>query len=103
MLPLFFSAVGQVALVALLLGAGLPALFALGVRSFALASPDTSGRVAGSDSSRRTPPIVLQVAGALCYAVVVLAVIAGLTLIIATGLGQSVSFEHVIPTFTSKG
>ncbi len=103
MLPLFLSAVGQVALVALLLGAGLPALFALGVRSVALASPDTSGRVAGSDSARRMPPGVLQAVGALCYAVVVLAVVAGLTLIIATGLGQSVSFEHVIPTFTSKG
>ena len=103
MLALFLSAVGQVAVVALVLGAGLPALFALGVRSFALASPDTTGRVAGSDSSRRLPAPVLQLAGALCYAIVVLAVVAGLTLIIATGLGQTVSFEHVIPTFTSKG
>ena len=102
MLPLFLSAVGQVALVDLVLGAGLPALFALGVRSFALASPDTSGRVAGSDSSPRTPPVVLQAAGVLCFAVVVFAVVAGLTLIIATGLGQTVSFEHVVPTFTSK-
>jgi hypothetical protein len=32
MLPLFLSAAGQVALVALVLGAGLPALFAVGVR-----------------------------------------------------------------------
>jgi hypothetical protein len=98
MLPLFLSAAGQVALVALVLGAGLPALFAVGVRSFALASPDTSGRVAGSGSARR----VLQAVGALCFAVVVLAVVVGLTLIIATGLGQTVSFEHVYPTFAPK-
>jgi hypothetical protein len=103
MLPLFLSAVGQVAVVALVLGAGLPALFALGVRSFALASPDTRGRVAGSDAAAHLPVAVLRVLGALCFAVVVLAVVAGLTVIIATGLGQTVSFEHVIPTFTSKG
>ncbi|ALD11839.1 hypothetical protein [Clavibacter capsici] len=103
MLPLFLSAVGQVAVVALLLGAGLPALFAVGVRSFALASPDTTGRSAASDGARGLPAPVLQAIGALCFAVVVLAVVAGLTLIIATGFGQSVSFEHVIPTFTSKG
>jgi len=101
MLPLFLSAVGQVALVAVLLGAGLPALFALGVRSFALASPDTSGCADGSGPGLPAP--LLQLVGAVCYAVVVLAVVAGLTLIIATGLGQTVSFEHVIPTFTSKG
>jgi hypothetical protein len=102
MLPLFLSAAGQVALVALVLGAGLPALFAVGVRSFALASPDTSGRVAGSGSARQVPPPVLQAVGALCFAVVVLAVVVGLTLIIATGLGQTVSFEHVYPTFAPK-
>ncbi|MBT1635126.1 hypothetical protein [Clavibacter michiganensis] len=101
MLPLFLSAVGQVALVAVLLGAGLPALFALGVRSFALASPDTSGRATGSGPGLPAP--LLQLVGAVCYSVVVLAVVAGLTLIIATGLGQTVSFEHIIPTFTSKG
>ncbi|PPF26791.1 hypothetical protein C5C06_10715, partial [Rathayibacter tritici] len=38
MFSLFLSAAGQVALVAVLLGAGLPVLFAVGVRSFALAS-----------------------------------------------------------------
>ncbi|WP_310889839.1 hypothetical protein [Clavibacter capsici] len=75
----------------------------MGVRSFALASPDTTGRSAASDGARGVPAPVLQAIGALCFAVVVLAVVAGLTLIIATGFGQSVSFEHVIPTFTSKG
>jgi hypothetical protein len=48
------------------------------------------------------PPPVLQAVGALCFAVVVLAVVVGLTLIIATGLGQTVSFEHVYPTFAPK-
>jgi hypothetical protein len=102
-LPLFLSAVGQVAVVALVLGAGLPALFALGVRSFALASPDTRGRATGSGSAARLPAPVLQALGGLCFLVVVLAVVLGLTLIIATGLGQTVSFEHVVPTFAPKG
>jgi hypothetical protein len=108
-LPLFLSAVGQVAVVALVLGAGLPALFALGVRSFALASPDTRGRAVargstvGSATAPRLPAPVLRAVGALCFLVVVLAVVLGLTLIIATGLGQSVSFEHVVPTLTPRG
>lgn len=93
MLSLFFTAAGQVALVALILGAGLPTLFAVGVRSFA---------VAGEAGSRLPVPL-LRAIGTVCFALVVAAVAIGLTIIIATGLGQSVSFEHVFPTFVPKG
>lgn len=99
MLSLFFAAAGQVALVALILGAGLPALFAVGVRSFAVAS-------ASADPGRPTaslPVPVLRALGVLCFALVVAAVAVGLSIIIATGLGQAVSFEHVFPTFVPKG
>ncbi|KZX20040.1 hypothetical protein [Rathayibacter tanaceti] len=95
MLSLFLSAAGQVALVAVLLGAGLPVLFALGVRSFAVAgAPDGAGGL---------PAPILRGVGVLCFALVLAAVAIGLSIIIATGLGQSVSFEHLLPTFTPKG
>jgi len=101
MFMLFLEAAAQVAVIALVLGAGLPALFALGVRSFAVAGG------AGSDdrSGSGTPAIpsgLLRAIGVLCFAVVVAAVLVGLTIIVATGLGQEVSFDHVFPTFTPK-
>ncbi|AZZ56501.1 hypothetical protein [Rathayibacter iranicus] len=95
MLPLFLSAAAQIALVAVLLGAGLPVLFAVGVRSFAVAG--------APDASSGLPAPVLRGIGVVCFALVVAAVALGLSIIIGTGLGQSVSFEHVIPTFVPKG
>lgn len=102
MLSLFLGAAGQVAIVALLLGAGLPVLFAVGVRSFALAdaSADTG---AAAPSSGGLPAPLLRALGVLCFVLVVGAVAVGLSVIIATGLGQAVSFEHVFPTFVPKG
>nr|WP_202130152.1 hypothetical protein [Rathayibacter iranicus] len=94
-LPLFLSAAAQIALVAVLLGAGLPVLFAVGVRSFAVAG--------APDASSGLPAPVLRGIGVVCFALVVAAVALGLSIIIGTGLGQSVSFEHVIPTFVPKG
>jgi hypothetical protein len=103
-LSLFLSAAGQVALVAVLLGAGLPVLFAVGVRSFAVAAgaPASGGSDAPAVRSGLPAP-VLRGIGVLCFALVVGSVVIGLSVIIATGLGQSVSFEHVIPTFVPKG
>ena len=98
MFSLFLEAAAQVAIIALVLGAGLPALFAVGVRSFALA-----GASAGPERSSGLPAPVLRGLGALCFALVVAAVAVGLSIIIATGLGQAVSFEHVFPTFVPKG
>lgn len=95
MLALFFEAAGQVALVAVLLGAGLPVLFALGVRSFAVA-----GGVSGEQP--RLPVPLLRVLGVACFAIVVLAVVVGLSIILATGFGQEVDFSHVIPVFVPK-
>jgi len=94
-LALFFEAAGQVALVAVLLGAGLPVLFALGVRSFAIA-----GGVSGEQP--RLPVPLLRVLGVACFAIVVLAVVVGLSIILATGFGQEVDFSHVIPVLVPK-
>jgi hypothetical protein len=105
---LFLEAAGQVAIVALLLGAGLPALFAVGVRSFTLAGAaggtagtSTTGGTDGAGHSRLPVPVLRSI-GVLCFVWVVAAVAIGLTVIIATGFGQEVSFENVFPTFVPK-
>ncbi|ROS23420.1 hypothetical protein EDF22_3201 [Rathayibacter sp. PhB127] len=104
MLSLFFGAAGQVALIAVLLGAGLPVLFAVGVRSFALAGGDGStGAAVSTAQAPGLPAPLLRALGVLCFVIVVAAVAVGLSIIIATGLGQAVSFEHVFPTFVPKG
>lgn len=103
MFTLFLEAAAQVALAALLLGAGLPALFAVGVRSFTIAG--SAGRPAADGETTvasRIPAPLLRVIGTLCYVLVVVAVAIGLTVIIATGFGQEVSFENVVPTFVPK-
>ena len=38
----------------------------------------------------------------VCFALVVLAVALGLTVIVAAGFGKQVSFEHVYPTLVDK-
>lgn len=97
MLQLFANAAGQVILAAVLLGAGLPVLFALGVRSSVLAGPGGDGT-----APRERRPL-LRVLGILCFALVLCAVAVGLTIIIATGFGKEVSFEHIIPVLVDKG
>ncbi|GAA1611504.1 hypothetical protein [Actinoplanes couchii] len=67
----------------LILGAGLPALFAAGVRSLA---------------SRRTAPL-----GYLCFAVVLIGVGLGITFIVASGFGKELNFDNVYPTVVDKG
>ena len=49
-----------------------------------------------------TPHPVGKVLAGLCFVLVVLAVALGLTVIIATGFGKQVSFEHVYPTLVDK-
>ncbi|WP_420752050.1 hypothetical protein [Rhodococcus sp. O3] len=73
------SSLWQVVLVGLIFGAGLPALFALGMRSLA------SG---GTDENAGPTPI--GKAGAIvCFAVVVIAIIAGILLLTADFLSSS--------------
>ncbi|MBF6333725.1 hypothetical protein [Nocardia transvalensis] len=67
---------GRVTLAALVFGAGLPAIFALGVRFHshsAVSVSDGTGAVAGSGTRRRAA----AVAAAVCYATVLAAVVTG--------------------------
>lgn len=97
MFGLFVSSIWKVLAASLVIGAGLPALFAFGVRAMAFG--------AGGDAEVEDAPghPIGRVVGLLCFAVVLLAVALGITVIVAAGFGKSVSFEHVIPTFVGKG
>jgi len=77
-----FDALWQVLLVGLLLGAGLPALFALGLRSLNTGRTVTvgGGGYASPDSSKPSP---LGLTGAvICFAILIAAVIFGIIVII---------------------
>jgi len=83
----------RVLLAGLLLGAGLPVLFALGVKSLAWANgdlPDT-----------RANPFGRVVAVAL-FSIVVIAIVLGLGYIVAHGLGYSIVWDGLQPTISKK-
>lgn len=94
------SLLGQVALAALVFGAGLPLLFALGIRCLALG---TGGSAEATDGGRPAQPHPAgRVIAYGIFALVVLIAVAAVVLIIASGFGMTVSFEHVYPTIVSK-
>lgn len=97
MLGLFLSSIWKVLAVSLIIGAGLPALFALGVRSMAYGV----GGDAEVDHAPAHP--VGKAMAILCFAVVLAAVALGITIIVAGGFGKSVSFEQLYPTLVDKG
>ena len=74
------AAIWQVLVVGLLLGAGLPALFALGMRSL------SAGRRAGADGHLRTdaPPVSTlgKIGAIVCFGLVVLTALFGITVIV---------------------
>lgn len=86
----------KVALVGLVLGAGLPALFAVGVRGLAL------GTAAGGTATPRSAHPAGRVLAVACFGLVLAFVVAGLFVIIASGYGREVSFAHVYPTLVEK-
>lgn len=81
---LALDAIWKVLLASLVLGAGLPALFALAIRSL------NSGRL-----------VIGRAAAGVLLLVVAYGVAAGLLFIVASGQGKDVSFGHVIPKITA--
>ena len=96
MLQLFGNEIGQVVAISILGGAGLPALFAFGVRALAVGAGG-SAEVTGEAGK----PAMKMVAW-LCFALVLAVIAVGLAIIISSGFGYKVSFEHVFPTFIKK-
>jgi hypothetical protein len=93
---LALEAIWEILLWSLLLGAGLPVVFALGVRALAWGSD-------GSDQpDEHSPHLLARAAAALCFAVVLVSVALAITFIIASGFGKALDFEHVVPTLSDK-
>ncbi|MGV1008224.1 MAG: hypothetical protein ACOYBY_06410 [Dermatophilaceae bacterium] len=93
---LALDAAWRVLLAGLVLGAGMPALFALGVRALAFADGTHTGR---APALART---MGRVAAVACFGVAVAAVVLGLTYLVASSTGKTLSLEHVFPTIVSK-
>lgn len=98
---LAFSAAWRVLLASLVLGAGLPVLFTLGIRALSFG---TSGEVVIRESGVTSPaPHPMgKVLGGLCFAVVIVAVVLGIMFIVASGFGKMLSFEHIYPVIVDK-
>jgi hypothetical protein len=97
---LFLQDAWKVLLYSLVLGAGLPVVYALGVRALAMGEVTTADG-APVPGSRRNPVGVAL--ATICFVVAVAAVGVGLAYIVASGHGEQLSFEHVYPTFVPKG
>lgn len=82
----------------LVLGAGLVAVFAVGVRVLV---PDEGTGDAHGTASRTHSPARVGLA-TLCFLVVALGVALGLTYIVAAGQGKVLSFDHGYPTLVPQ-
>jgi hypothetical protein len=98
MLSLFLQDAWKVLLYSLVLGAGLPAVYARGVRSLALVSTGSPT----SDEPGVRHPVGIALA-TVCFFVVLAGVTVGLLYIVAAGQGKMLSFDHVYPTMVPKG
>ncbi|HNM96615.1 MAG TPA: hypothetical protein PKK40_01575 [Marmoricola sp.] len=82
--------------VGLVVGAGLPIIFALGVRLW-------SGNEATADGVAAAPAATgAKVLAWVCFAAVAFAVLVGIEIIVGAGMGKVVSFEHIFPTLVPK-
>ncbi|RZU48646.1 hypothetical protein EV385_0364 [Krasilnikovia cinnamomea] len=91
----------RVLLAGLLLGAGLPALFTLGVRSLAWGGGGDA-EVHETGVTGPTPRPLGTALGWVCFGVVLLAVVLGIAFIVASGFGKTISFADVFPTIVDK-
>ena len=103
MFSLFLHDMWKILLYSLLLGAGLPVLYAVGVRASALGSVAADGAEPATSAVavRRRRLLGRTVAG-LCFAVVLAGIGVGLAYIVASGHGEQLSFQQGYPTFVPK-
>ncbi|MBT9255037.1 hypothetical protein KMZ32_08040 [Phycicoccus sp. MAQZ13P-2] len=94
-IQLALEGAGNVLVVGLLFGAGLPVIYALAMRALVVGADEAP------DGSVRYSPLGRVLAG-LLVAIIVGGVVLGLVLIVASGFGKAVSFEHVFPTIVDK-
>lgn len=85
--------------VGLVLGAGLPILFAVGVRL--ISGP---AQVAGADGTMvaRPPGVLSRILGWVTFALVLYAVVVGIEIIVGAGMGKVVEFHGGLPVLADK-
>jgi hypothetical protein len=88
----------KVGVASLVLGAGLPVLFAAGIRSLAW------GSGGDAENSHAKPNPIGKVVAAVIFLVVIYAIVSGIVYVIATGKGANydITFKHLIPEIYKK-
>jgi hypothetical protein len=102
MFDLFLQDAWTVLVASLVLGAGLPVLYVIGVRTLAVGSltGSSEGLVEGAEPRRAN--LFAKIVAGVCFAVVLIGVVVGLSYIVAAGQGDKLSFDHVVPRFVAK-
>ncbi|MGC3955870.1 MAG: hypothetical protein QM804_16775 [Propionicimonas sp.] len=94
------DAAWRILAIGVVLGAGLPALFAFGIRAMAWG---TGGEAEIHDEGTLPPAHpVGRVIGVVIFGFVVLVVLLAISYIVAHGLGYNVVFNGVLPTFVPR-
>ncbi|GAB4013472.1 hypothetical protein [Nocardioides ultimimeridianus] len=93
------EALWKVLVAGLVLGAGLPAVFAVGIRGLAMAGD--GGTAADGEVGSRPNPLG-NVLAAVMFLVVAYGIVAGLLFIIASGQGKDLTFDHIVPWIEPK-
>jgi len=90
------EALWKILAVGLLLGAGIPVLFSVGVRAMAF------GAGGAAETSHEPGHPIGKVLAAVCFVVCLAVVAMGITWIVASGFGKTLSFEDIYPTIVDK-
>ncbi|MEZ5094780.1 MAG: hypothetical protein R2731_00750 [Nocardioides sp.] len=98
-LRLVMEAAWKVLWVGLLLGAGLPVLFATGVRL--LSGAEDTVAADGTVVTHGARPVQKLLAW-LCFAVVLYGVVVGILIIVGGGMGKVVEFHGLLPVLVPK-
>jgi crotonobetainyl-CoA:carnitine CoA-transferase CaiB-like acyl-CoA transferase len=100
-LTLEAQALWKILVVGLVLGAGLPTVFALGIRSLALGEGGSAEVATADGTAARPHPIGLVLAG-ICFLIVIIAVVLALVYLVVTGQGKVLDFSNVWPSIHAK-
>lgn len=96
-LELALRGAGSVLVAGLLFGAGLPVVYAVALRALTVGATTTTD---ADGSERAHPSAAGRVLSALLVLVVVGGIVLGLMMIVAAGLGKTVTFDSLVPMLT---
>jgi hypothetical protein len=95
-----FEAIWKVLIAAVILGAGLPALFAGGIRSLAWAEGGSTETSADGTPAKGNP--IGWVIAAVLFLIVAYGLVIGIYYVIATGHGKELQFNSIWPEQVKK-